>query len=119
MFEELGDGNGLVAQLIDAMVVDRDASGPSAAMLAAAPPVRLSGAMTKAGTTGGSTPPRSVGREPRTERLATALKANLRRRKAQARQRAAEAGAPKHAAEDAESAAAHDSARVVVDKRPA
>jgi hypothetical protein len=40
----------------------------------------------------------------------------LRRRKAQARQRAAEADEPKP---DAETAGAHDSARVVVDKRSA
>jgi hypothetical protein len=75
--------------------------------------------MTKAGSTGGSAPPRSAGREARTVRLAKALKANLRRRKAQSRQRAAEAHEPTHGAEDAESAAAHDSARVVVDKRSA
>jgi len=87
-----------------------------AALLAATPPKQLSEAMTKAGSTGGSTGPRSTGPEARTERLATALKANLRRRKAQARQRAAEAGQPAH---DAESAGAHDSARVVVDKRSA
>ena len=72
--------------------------------------------MTKAVSTGSSAHPRAAGREPRAERLATALKANLRRRKAQARQRAAEAGEPAH---DAESATAHDSARVVVDKRSA
>jgi hypothetical protein len=85
-----------------------------AALLAAAPLEQLSGAMTKAGSTGGSAGPRSTGREARGERLATALKSNLRRRKAQARQRAAEAGQPAH---DAESAGAHDSARVVADKR--
>jgi hypothetical protein len=90
-----------------------------AARLAAAPPARVSGAMTKAGPTGGSAPPRAAEPEARAERLATALKANLRRRKAQARQRAAEAGEPEPEAEDAESAAAHDSARVVVDKRSA
>jgi hypothetical protein len=71
--------------------------------------------MTKRGSTGGSAGPRAAGPEARSERLAAALKANLRRRKAQARERAAEAGQPKH---DAESAGAHDSARVVVDKRP-
>jgi len=52
----------------------------------------------------------------RTERLAAALKANLRRRKAQARERAAEAVQPE---QGEESAGAHDSARVVVDKRSA
>src|SRR5262245_31071927 len=85
-----------------------------AAALAATPPGQLSGAMTKAGSTGGAAGPRSTGREARRERLATALKANLRRRKAQAHQRAAEAGEP---ARDAEPVSAHDSARVVVDKR--
>jgi hypothetical protein len=87
-----------------------------AALLAAAPPEQLSGAMTKAGSTGGSAGPRSTGQEARAERLAAALKINLRRRKAQARQRAAEAGQPAH---DAEPAGAHDSARVIVDKRSA
>ena len=86
------------------------------APLAATPPGELSGAMTKAGSTGGSAGPGSTGREARAERLAAALKANLRRRKAQARQRAAEAGESEH---DAESAGAHDSARVVDDKRSA
>jgi hypothetical protein len=52
-------------------------------------------------------------REERAERLAAALKANLRRRKVQARQRAAEADGPE---QDAQSAPAHDSARVVADK---
>jgi len=100
-------------------VVGRPPVDQWAALLAAARPEQLSGAMTKAGSTGSSAPPRSAEREARTERLATALKANLRRRKAQARQRAAEAGEPRPEAEDAESAAAHDSARVVVDKRSA
>jgi len=70
--------------------------------------------MTKAGSTGGSGGPRSAGREARGERLAAALKANLRRRKAQAHRRAAEAGQP---GDDAEPVSAHDSAGVVVDKR--
>ena len=87
-----------------------------AALLAATPPEQLSGAMIRRGSTGGSAGPRSTGREARTERLAAALKVNLRRRKAQARQRAAEADEPKP---DAEAAGAHDSARVVVDKRSA
>jgi hypothetical protein len=56
-----------------------------------------------------------MGRGARAERLAAALKANLRRRKAQARERAAEAEGPGH---HADQAGAHDSARVVVDKRP-
>jgi hypothetical protein len=68
--------------------------------------------MTKASSTGGSTKERPMRREERAERLAAALKANLRRRKAQARQRGAEG-----AEQDGQSAPAHDSARVVVDKR--
>jgi hypothetical protein len=64
--------------------------------------------MTKAGSTGGS-----MRRDARAERLAAALKANLRRRKVQARQRTAETGGE----QDAASATAHDSARVVADKR--
>ncbi len=87
-----------------------------AALLAVGRPQQLSGAMTKRGSTGGSAGPRAAGQEARSERLAAALKANLRRRKAQARQRAAEADEPKP---DAEAAGAHDSARVVVDKRSA
>lgn len=67
--------------------------------------------MTKAGATGGS-----MRRDTRAERLAAALKANLRRRKVQARQRAAETGGEE---QDAASATAHDSARVVADKRSA
>jgi hypothetical protein len=74
-------------------------------------PEQLSGAMTKAGATGGS-----MRRDTRAQRLAAALKANLRRRKVQARQRAAETGG---AEQDAASATAHDSARVVADKRSA
>jgi hypothetical protein len=70
---------------------------------------QLSGGMTKAGPTGGS-----MRRGARAERLAAALKANLRRRKVQARQRAAETGG---AEQDAASPTAHDSARVVADKR--
>jgi hypothetical protein len=72
--------------------------------------------MTKAGSISGSTPPQATGRGARAERLAAALKANLRRRKAQARERAADMGEP---AQDAQSAGAHDSARVVVNKRSA
>jgi hypothetical protein len=70
--------------------------------------------MTKGDSTGGAMSPRSMRREARAERLAAALKANLRRRKAQARQRAAEAD---ELDEDAQSTPAHDSARVVADKR--
>jgi hypothetical protein len=72
--------------------------------------------MTKAGLTSGSTGPQATGRGARAERLAAALKANLRRRKAQARERAAETGEP---AQDAQSTGAHDSARVVVNKQSA
>ena len=72
--------------------------------------------MTKAGSAGSSTGPQATGRGARAQRLAEALKANLRRRKAQARERAAEAGEP---VPDAQSVGAHDSARVVVNKRPA
>jgi hypothetical protein len=50
--------------------------------------------MTKTGTTDGSPSSRTAAREARAERLAAALKANLRRRKAQARDRAAETGQP-------------------------
>jgi hypothetical protein len=46
--------------------------------------------MTKAGSTGGPTGPRAEKRQERAERLAAALKDNLRRRKAQARERAAD-----------------------------
>jgi hypothetical protein len=74
-------------------------------------PEQLSQAMTKAGSTG-----RSMRRDARAERLAAALKANLRRRKVQARQRAAEMGG---AEQEAASTTAHDSARVVADKRSA
>jgi hypothetical protein len=92
-----------------------------AAPLAATLPEQLSGAMTKRGSAGGSAGPRPAGQEARAERLAAALKANLRRRKAQARQRATEADAskPDTTKPDAEAAGAHDSARVVVDKRSA
>jgi hypothetical protein len=96
---------------LNALLVDE-----CAAPLAVTLPVQLSGAMTKRGSTGGSAGPRAAGQEARAERLGAALKANLRRRKAQARQRAAEADEPKP---DAEAAGAHDSARVVVDKRSA
>jgi hypothetical protein len=71
--------------------------------------------MTKTTSTGPPVGPRSMGRGARAERLAAALKANLRRRKAQARKRAAEA---EGTGCDTEPAGAHDSARVVVDKRP-
>jgi hypothetical protein len=53
-------------------------------------------------------------RDARAERLAAALKANLRRRKVQARERAA--GAGEHEP-DTRSARSHDSARIVEDKR--
>jgi hypothetical protein len=67
--------------------------------------------MTKAGSTGGS-----KRQDARADRLAAALKANLRRRKDQARQRAAETAG---AEQDPASTTAHDSARVVADKRSA
>jgi hypothetical protein len=54
-------------------------------------------------------------RDARAERLAAALKANLRRRKLQARERAAESKQPDP---DTKLADSHDSAGVVVDKRP-
>jgi hypothetical protein len=68
--------------------------------------------MTKAGSSehpAGTEPAR---REARAQRLAAALKANLRKRKAQARQRACETG-------DAAAApgGSHDSARIADDKR--
>ena len=66
--------------------------------------------MTKAGSTGRPASPRSKAPGARAERLVAALKANLRRRKAQARERAADE--PGRAP-----AESHDSARVVVDKR--
>jgi hypothetical protein len=71
--------------------------------------------MVKAGSPGGPTGPRAADREARAERLAAALKANLRRRKVQARQRTAEADRPGH---DTEPSGAHDSARVIDDKQP-
>jgi hypothetical protein len=60
--------------------------------------------------------PKSGPRDARAERLSAALKANLRRRKAQARERAAdvEATANPHALQDS---ASHDSARIAGDKR--
>jgi hypothetical protein len=70
--------------------------------------------MTKATSSGHPAGPRSAPREARAERLAAALKANLRRRKVQARERAAEADGPSH---DGEPAGSHDSARIVADKR--
>jgi hypothetical protein len=71
--------------------------------------------MTKTSSTEPPVGPRSARRSARAERLKAALRANLRRRKAQARERAAEAELP---GGDTEPAGAHDSARVVVDKRP-
>jgi hypothetical protein len=53
--------------------------------------------MTKASSTGGRTDPGATKRGERAERLSAALKANLRRRKAQARERGA--GQPGHGAE--------------------
>jgi hypothetical protein len=70
--------------------------------------------MTKAGLTERPVGARSARRDARAERLASALKANLRRRKAQARERAAERVEPDLGTEPAGS---HDSARVVADKR--
>jgi len=69
--------------------------------------------MTKTGSTGQAVGTISGRRDIRRERLAKALKANLRRRKVQVRDRAAEAEAPSR---DAEPDLSHDSARVVVDK---
>ena len=88
--------------------------------LAPALPTRLSRAMTKAGSTEHPAGPRPNGsksarRDARAERLAAALKANLRRRKVQARERAAGPAEPDH---DTAPAGSHDSARVVVGKRP-
>jgi hypothetical protein len=54
-------------------------------------------------------------REARAQRLAAALKANLRKRKAQARQRAGETGQGGDTA--AGSGGSHDSARIADDKR--
>src|SRR5215471_8581175 len=84
--------------------------------LASARSRRLSRAMTKIGSTGRRAGTAAKRRDARAERLAAALKANLRRRKVQARERAAESGG---AEQDAASATAHDSARVVADKRSA
>jgi len=81
--------------------------------LAPAGPRRLSGAMTKTGSTPGPAGTVSA-RDARAARLAAALKANLRRRKEQARGRAAEPDDPIRVDKPA---ASHDSARVVVDKR--
>jgi len=64
-----------------------------ATRLVATLPGELLEAMTKTSSSGGSNGLRSTGRRGRA-RLATALKANLRRRKAQARERAAETGHP-------------------------
>jgi hypothetical protein len=72
--------------------------------------------MTKKSPSDAPDGPRPTGRGERTERLAAALKANLRRRKAQARERAAGVGEPPDHAQ-AGPTGAHDSARVVVDKQ--
>ena len=82
--------------------------------LASARSRRLSRAMTKIGSTGRPAGTAAKRRDARAERLAAALKANLRRRKVQARERAAEPNAP---GRDTESAAPHDFAQVIVDKR--
>jgi len=74
----------------------------------------LSGAMTNTRSTGRPAGTVSARRNIRTERLAVALKANLRRRKVQARERAAETEEPSR---DTDPGGSHDSARVVVDKR--
>lgn len=47
--------------------------------------------MTKTNSTAGASSPRAAARKARDERLAAALKANLRRRKVQARERTADA----------------------------
>jgi hypothetical protein len=71
--------------------------------------------MTKERPTQHSTGPAAARREARSERLAAALKANLRRRKAQARQRA-DAPDPDTAA-PSQPPGSHDSAGIVDDKR--
>ncbi len=70
--------------------------------------------MTKAGQTGRSVASDSTRRDARAERLAAALKANLHRRKAQARERAAQAD---KRCDHAELTGAHHSAGVVDHKR--
>jgi len=70
--------------------------------------------MTKTGSTGRPAGTPAKRGDARAERLAAALKANLRRRKVQARERAAEPNAP---GRDTEPAAPHDFAQVIVDKR--
>jgi hypothetical protein len=70
--------------------------------------------MTKAGSIGRPNGPAAARRKARGQRLAAALKANLRRRKAQARERAVEAEGPSPGADLARS---HDSAAVVADKQ--
>jgi len=70
--------------------------------------------MTKADSTRPPVAPRPAPGGARAERLAAALKTNLRRRKVQARERAAGAAGAGH---DAAPAVSHDSARVVDDKR--
>jgi hypothetical protein len=57
--------------------------------------------MTKTDSMAGASSPRAAARKAREERLAAALKANLRRRKAQARERAADTGQHEHATEPA------------------
>jgi hypothetical protein len=57
--------------------------------------------MTKTDSTAGASSPRGAARKARDERLAAALKVNLRRRKLQARERAADAGQRDHATEPA------------------
>ncbi len=70
--------------------------------------------MTKRSPTGAPAGYRAGSLEARAERLAAALKANLQRRKAQARQRAAAGG---ECGEGGDPAGAHDSARIADDKR--
>jgi len=62
--------------------------------------------------------PPAARRDARAERLAAALKSNLRRRKTQARARSAETDRTSGATADpAEPAGSHDSARIVDDKQ--
>ena len=76
--------------------------------------------MTKLGPTRHPAGPRSARREARAELLSAALKANLRRRKVQARERAT-ADEPDHntatPATPTEPGGSHDSAGIVDDKR--
>jgi hypothetical protein len=71
--------------------------------------------MTKAGSTGGPAGPRAAKKQERADRLSAALKANLRRRKAQARERAAEVGQPGH---DHDSKLAREPANDPMNKAP-